>query len=162
MNTKTVYGLENDLDGDVDVDENVEPVDLDISEDVQDNNIDVVYESLHLSDDEDNITWRRHIPSDLQKPITSNLSGKRKSNVEDSTPTPKRRHTLSTSRRRPTTQIKALSRSELAEKYDLLLDKRIDMVNYQNKKMEEELKNSSRKEKIKAVAIKIIKKSLLF
>ncbi|KAH1016963.1 hypothetical protein HUJ05_007704 [Dendroctonus ponderosae] len=55
------------------------------------------------------------------------------------TPHAKRTKSLPASRRRPTMQIKALTRSEIAEKYGQLLDKRLEVADLQKKKLEDEL-----------------------
>ena len=56
---------------------------------------------------------------------------------------------LSASRRRPALNVKALTRSELAEKYDQLLDKRLELADFQKKKTEEELKTIEGERKLK-------------
>lgn len=69
--------------------------------------------------------------------------------VLDEIITPKKNKLLTSSRRRPTLHVKALSRSELAEKYDQLLDKRLEIAEFQKKKMEEELLTIEGERKLK-------------
>lgn len=46
-------------------------------------------------------------------------------------------------------QVRALTRSELAEKYDQLLDKRLDIAEFQKKKLTEELLSIEGERKLK-------------
>ncbi|KAH1016962.1 hypothetical protein HUJ05_007703 [Dendroctonus ponderosae] len=57
----------------------------------------------------------------------------------DGVDTPHTKRTKPALRHRPTLQTKALTRSEIAEKYDQLLDKRLEVADLQKKKLEEEL-----------------------
>ncbi|KAK5638458.1 hypothetical protein RI129_012753 [Pyrocoelia pectoralis] len=94
MNTKTVYGLQNDFDVDAEPERH-----------------------------ENIVTWKKHTPADLQKPVSSSLINsnvKRTSNVED-----------------------------------LLLDKRMVMVDYQNKKIQEEIKTMKRERELKVELLEL-------
>lgn len=67
----------------------------------------------------------------------------------NATPTKPIKNRLFSSRRRPTLQVKSLSRSELADKYDQLLDRRLEIVEFQKKKIVEELLSIEGERKLK-------------
>lgn len=158
MNSKTVFGLSNILiDGDTespDPSEEEPTVSYCITgQSIPDNEIEVMYEANNFSDLEETTSWKKYIPIDLKKPTTTNLLNNstveenseaatststlktKNENLCNDTDSPKSKKTsLPASRRRPTTIIKSLSRSELAEKYDTLLDRRLELVNQQQKK----------------------------
>ncbi|KAG5874336.1 hypothetical protein JTB14_006541 [Gonioctena quinquepunctata] len=77
--------------------------------------------------------WQKYTPKQLQMPINSVLTVTEKKSCEDNKTTRK-----SVSRRRPATVVKTLTSSDIAKKYNLLLDKRLQLLDAQHAHMEEE------------------------
>ncbi|KAF5277321.1 hypothetical protein FQR65_LT16011 [Abscondita terminalis] len=82
--------------------------------------------------------WRKYTPMQLQRPTTASLA------VSEHNETKSNENKVliclnsKKSRRRPTTTVKPLTSSDIASKYNLLLDKRLQLVDGQLKHMERE------------------------
>ncbi|KAG5874117.1 hypothetical protein JTB14_015037 [Gonioctena quinquepunctata] len=90
-------------------------------------------ENNSTPDDFSTNNWQKYTPKQLQMPINSVLTVTEKKSCEDNKTTRK-----SVSRRRPATVVKTLTSSDIAKKYNLLLDKRLQLLDAQHAHMEEE------------------------
>ncbi|XP_031328881.1 uncharacterized protein LOC116159922 [Photinus pyralis] len=170
MNEKTVSGLKNKFDSDCDV----TPVAIEVGDtlifdmDTNDPECDVPSPASSATQkrkhDEDEIveqenppvaveSWKHYKPSNLQNPINPVL------NEQSTSRTP-----LRSNRRRPVQQIKALSSSAVAEKYEQLLNKRLILVEKQILQLEEDKIMKKEKQRLELqlleLEIEIKKKTL--
>lgn len=108
-----------------------------------------------ITDTIQNENWGTYKPVDLKRQRTNvlvptqDLNQKRKTNP---------------SRRRPATAVKALSSNKLSEKYDALVDKRLIIADYKEKKVRNEIQFNSTEHDLRVQALKLeieIKKETL-
>ncbi|XP_044745467.1 uncharacterized protein LOC123307288 isoform X2 [Coccinella septempunctata] len=158
MNGKTIYGLECEVGGDVEPDnensgsndETVPSYLLEPSKSQTSKIPEIAFAHVEtISNQVDD--FKKYVPTDLLTPISERLRVPEVQSVlEEDTPSvsgnqenKKRKYDgvpLDTpSRRRPTTVVKALTRTEFREKYNLLLDKRLHLIKKQEEKIDEEI-----------------------
>ncbi|KAJ8915275.1 hypothetical protein NQ315_014783 [Exocentrus adspersus] len=142
VNEKTLHGLPNPFDSDVQTHDSDEihdateyPVDLEyeLSNPNLEDNVKNINQDSTLKDT--SLNWKSHTPADLR--TTKNPV------LEVSENTPSR-----TSGRRPTTAVKTLTSSHVAEKYNILLDRRLVLVEQQIEQGKEEHLLTVRKRKL--------------
>ncbi|XP_044757748.1 uncharacterized protein LOC123315906 isoform X2 [Coccinella septempunctata] len=162
MNGKTIYGLQCEVGGDVEPDnentgsndETVPSYLLEPSTSQTSKIPEIAFAQFETIsnqvDDFNNESWKKYVPNDLLTPISERLRVEEVQSVLEEDPSvsgnqenKKRKYDgvpLDTaSRRRPTTVVKALTRTEFGEKYNLLLDKRLHLIKKQEEKIEEEI-----------------------
>ncbi|XP_031333997.1 uncharacterized protein LOC116164006 [Photinus pyralis] len=107
------------------------------------------------------MNWKKYVPKQLQCPTSAILRfSEEKENIPepDNAPAPNKVNTpKNANRRRPTTVVKTLTSSEIAKKYNLLLDKRLSLVDAQIKHLhaENELVLKKRELEIELLHIQI-------
>ncbi|CAH1102134.1 unnamed protein product [Psylliodes chrysocephalus] len=142
MNKKTIYGLTpHQFDSD-----NVSTPKIQVNENVE-------FEYLEV---ENNENQHSNYESDMDDDEEDN-NCENKSNQSSKTPV---RQNKSCSRRRPTEFVKVLSSSLFAEKYDLLLDRRLILSEKLIEELEEErvFKRKERKLKLELLQLEIVEK----
>ncbi|CAG9765842.1 unnamed protein product [Ceutorhynchus assimilis] len=161
INKKTVYGLETPYGGDVSSGDEAEPSEQ------PPNDIEIVYEYAQDREsmdgdviEEDLLVmpspWKKYTATDLKKPLSSALrtEGQKENNgltmnycVETPNKNRLNRSTPASNRRRPTVQVKALTSSEVFEKYNQLMDMRLEIADFTKKRLAQELDHSKDKHK---------------
>ncbi|CAG9762750.1 unnamed protein product [Ceutorhynchus assimilis] len=141
--------------------------DMQINQEISDNNVqgadenEIIFQIEEWDQTASNITnlenninnipstsWKNYKPKNLIEPITPAL--KRKPEIKDAeTATPTRKKCLSSSRRRPSGAVKALTTSELSDKYNTLVDKRLQIADFEIKKHEMEIHQLDKENKLK-------------
>lgn len=100
----------------------------------------------------DNLNWKKLKVQNLKRPISSALKNQEKlspSCEPDSTP-----RVRSANRRRPVL-TRALTTSDISEKYNLLLDKRLIFINKQLSQQEEQANFQKEEQKLKLHVLKL-------
>ncbi|KAJ8913083.1 hypothetical protein NQ315_006584 [Exocentrus adspersus] len=172
INTKTVFGLYNPSDSDNNIhkqncEENV--VEFQLEADVSGTQMSewdetetevetAPTENLgtqqgNLENQQGKQQWKK--PSSLKSPISSNLKRPGDSRDLQDTPCTSKKTPLSSNRRRPTTTVRALSSSHLSEKYELLMDKRLVIADYEKRKLENDLDMQRVEHNLKVELLKI-------
>ncbi|CAG9760148.1 unnamed protein product [Ceutorhynchus assimilis] len=94
------------------------------------------------------VEWKKYNPTKLQEPISPATYSTTLKKDETKENLPEYAKSTSTSRRRPTTVVKSLTSSDVSKKYDLLLDKRLMLLQGQLNHMEQENALIIRKRKL--------------
>ncbi|XP_031339101.1 myb/SANT-like DNA-binding domain-containing protein 3 [Photinus pyralis] len=150
MNEKTLVGLQNPFDDDVD--ENAIPqrntqqfdTDTEFVLEVGSEYTSQIQTAQGVMPASNVMNWKRSTPNQLKQPISATLCAIAKDEqmapqLDITTPnSSKARTPKQCSRRRPTTVVKTLTLSDIAKKYNILLDKRISLLDAQHKHMEKE------------------------
>ncbi|KAJ8966215.1 hypothetical protein NQ317_007584 [Molorchus minor] len=163
VNKKTLLGLDNPYDDDADespinfnekvndkyddvvveyIDERdgaiaEKPLPFNISENSQENPTSPPVQAEHSTSEVSlsgsDPKWKKYTPQHLQLPISAALTAN-EPEAGSNNKTPKK----GTSRRRPTTILKPMTLSDIAKKYDVLLDKRLQLIDVQRAHIEAE------------------------
>lgn len=115
-----------------------------------------IAQEVLTEDNGHNGCWRTYKPVDLKRPRTNVLIP-----VKDCK---KPKTEMDPSRRRPATVVKALSSNNIANKYDLLVDKRLIIANYKENKLKNEIQFNSTEHELRVQGLKLdieIKKETL-
>ncbi|KAI4455388.1 apontic [Holotrichia oblita] len=172
MNSKSVVGLKNKFDGDgiyetvsdMPEKENVDPASSNVANTTS--NIDVVV-SFENGDDEDveiiqlhyvcdepnQNSWKKYKPTNLAEPISEQLrpTGVRCSDISSQGEI--NSNSSKISRRRPHI-VKALTTSELSEKYNRLIDMRLEIAEFQKQLIKADIERRKEEHALKCALLK--------
>ncbi|KAJ8972260.1 hypothetical protein NQ314_000262 [Rhamnusium bicolor] len=185
LNEKTVFGLTNPFDADKNIKSEVRISDLNADEGITSENqamsetnddeeiIELVIEDSDLHKNcnreneeavpttsntpttakrvyenvpEENTTWKKYRPSYLQTPLNENLRNAKSFTIKKSS---------DVSRRRPTTQVKAVTSSLVTQRYEQLLEKRMSIANYQKELLRKQLAQQETEHALKVELLKL-------
>lgn len=143
MNKKTVHGLKNAFDSDShQINHELDPIT---------NEIEILDEIEDFDEDETVPSWKKYKPSYLKLPISNELKMESPSCfLKEVTVT----QVSKSRRRRPTVVTKALNSSALSLKYEKLVDKKLKLVDLQEKYFELQIKQSEEKHKLEMLILK--------
>ncbi|CAG9840765.1 unnamed protein product [Diabrotica balteata] len=155
VNEKTVSGINIPFGGDVNSESEDEDEDMELEfVDTPEIGNQGPCTSTELSQDniQKNKTWASYTPSDLAKKMSSPLKQKianvllnsQDENIPGPSTINKETPTKS-SRRRPAVVVKSLTSSDIAAKFNKLLDCRLEIVAYEKKELEQRLQHNSTK-----------------
>ncbi|KAI4455232.1 hypothetical protein MML48_9g00013037 [Holotrichia oblita] len=174
MNSKSVVGLKNKFDGDgiyetvsdMPEKENVEPASSNVANTTS--NIDDVV-SFENGDDEDveiiqlhyvcnepnQNSWKKYKPTNLAEPISEQLrpTGVRCSDISSQGEINSTSNSSKISRRRPHI-VKALTTSELSEKYNRLIDMRLEIAEFQKQLIKADIERRKEEHALKCALLK--------
>ncbi|VEN37510.1 unnamed protein product [Callosobruchus maculatus] len=145
-NEKTVFGLPSQYDGDAELaipcegDGQSSEIEFEVT------NADIVVADLSEHDYMTN-PWKKYKPSNLKEPISMSLQ-ETTDKIEPDQPTTsgtRRLNNKSSTRRRCTTVVKALTSSDISKKYNELLDVRLEIASKVKQQLQQELTHNKLK-----------------
>ncbi|CAH1099685.1 unnamed protein product [Psylliodes chrysocephalus] len=190
MNHKTVYGLDNPFDGDRDMKNNHnDPIETAVdsaTSSYSHNHSGEVAVDYQLERGDENKSyaassgsnkktaknemtqgWKNYKILDLQTIPFVEIENSEQNNPDKSnkeTPNKSLKNSQNLRRRRPATVVRTLTSNHIAEKYNMLLDKRLIICNYEEGRLKQNIVNEKEEQELRKQALKLdveIKKETL-